>query len=109
MSWSLTFFTLFIRQNFAFRWHCSGTLAALSFASIDMVNADVFGTGYDYIALGHIHNPQNISDRIRYSGSPLPVSFDEDFHHSVLIVTIGAHGDTPEVETIAPSFRVLRC
>ena len=43
---------------------------------IDMVNADVFGTGYDYIALGHIHNPQNISDRIRYSGSPLPVSFD---------------------------------
>lgn len=67
---------------------------------IDMVNADVFGTGYDYIALGHIHNPQNISDRIRYSGSPLPVSFDEDFHHSVSIVTIGAHGDTPEVETI---------
>ncbi len=67
---------------------------------IDMVNADVFGTGYDYIALGHIHNPQNISDRIRYSGSPLPVSFDEDFRHSVSIVTINAHGDTPEVETI---------
>ena len=67
---------------------------------IDMVNADVFGTGYDYIALGHIHNPQNISDRIRYSGSPLPVSFDEDFQHSVSIVTINAHGDTPEVETI---------
>lgn len=65
-----------------------------------MVNADVFGTGYDYIALGHIHNPQNISDRIRYSGSPLPISFDEDFQHSVSLVTIDAHGDTPKVETI---------
>ncbi|PHM63138.1 exonuclease subunit SbcD [Xenorhabdus ishibashii] len=33
----------------------------------------------DYIALGHIHRPQVIgkSEHIRYSGSPLPLSFDE--------------------------------
>ena len=33
----------------------------------------------DYIALGHIHRPQNVSgDKpIRYSGSPIPLSFDE--------------------------------
>ncbi|KLU16907.1 MULTISPECIES: exonuclease subunit SbcD [Xenorhabdus] len=33
----------------------------------------------DYIALGHIHRPQVIgkSAHIRYSGSPIPLSFDE--------------------------------
>jgi len=33
----------------------------------------------DYIALGHIHRPQVVakSDHIRYSGSPIPLSFDE--------------------------------
>ncbi|MEM6160545.1 exonuclease subunit SbcD [Erwinia sp. P6884] len=33
----------------------------------------------DYIALGHIHRAQRIasSDHIRYSGSPIPLSFDE--------------------------------
>ncbi|ERT14388.1 exonuclease subunit SbcD [Photorhabdus temperata] len=33
----------------------------------------------DYIALGHIHRPQIVakSEHIRYSGSPIPLSFDE--------------------------------
>ena len=31
----------------------------------------------DYAALGHLHRPQGISDRVRYSGSPLPFSFGE--------------------------------
>ncbi len=33
----------------------------------------------DYIALGHIHRPQRVggSQSVRYSGSPIPLSFDE--------------------------------
>lgn len=33
----------------------------------------------DYIALGHIHRPQRVAktEHIRYSGSPIPLSFDE--------------------------------
>ena len=33
----------------------------------------------DYIALGHIHKPQKVggTEHIRYSGSPIPLSFDE--------------------------------
>lgn len=65
------------------------------------------GQGYDYLALGHIHKPQTLapaskdqSFRARYCGSPIPVSFDEDYPHSVSLVTIGSHGDTPEIETI---------
>lgn len=38
------------------------------------VSKDVF-EGFDYVALGHIHKPQAIAPRIRYSGSPLKYSF----------------------------------
>ena len=37
---------------------------------------------------------------VRYSGTPLPVSFDENFTHSVSIVEIGQHGETPAVKEI---------
>lgn len=67
---------------------------------IDMISEADFGTGYDYVALGHIHCPQNISPKIRYCGSPLPVSFDEDFQHSVCLVSIDAHGADPKVEIV---------
>ena len=41
------------------------------------VSKDVFH-GFDYVALGHIHKPQVISDTIRYSGSPLKYSFGNE-------------------------------
>ncbi len=44
------------------------------------------GTGYDYLALGHIHRRQQLSDQAHYSGSPLPISFDEPAEHGVLVV-----------------------
>lgn len=60
---------------------------------LDSMNAEDLGDGYDYLALGHIHYPQNISDRARYSGSPLPVSFNEDYSHSVSIIETGSRRD----------------
>ncbi|MCL1143425.1 exonuclease subunit SbcD [Shewanella gaetbuli] len=46
--------------------------------SLDAFNANLFPQA-DYIALGHIHRPQKIAktEHIRYSGSPIPLSFDE--------------------------------
>lgn len=46
--------------------------------TLDAFPADCFPPA-DYIALGHIHRAQRIadSDHIRYSGSPIPLSFDE--------------------------------
>lgn len=38
------------------------------------VSKDVF-EGFDYVALGHIHKPQAITETIRYSGSPIKYSF----------------------------------
>lgn len=70
---------------------------------IDSIGIEQFGNDYDYLALGHIHHAQFIhtgKHNVRYSGSPLPVSFDESFAHSVSIVEIARHGDTPAVRTI---------
>ncbi|MFC7924378.1 exonuclease SbcCD subunit D [Streptomyces cinereoruber] len=36
--------------------------------------------GIDYVALGHLHRCQKITERIRYSGSPLAYSFSEADH-----------------------------
>jgi exonuclease SbcD len=37
--------------------------------------------GVDYVALGHLHGAQTLSDRVRYAGSPLAYSFSEARHH----------------------------
>ena len=51
--------------------------------------------GFDYVALGHIHGPQNTgSEFIRYSGTPLKYSCSERRHQkSVTVVELGATGD----------------
>lgn len=43
---------------------------------LDVVPLDVFD-GPDYVALGHIHGRQRLSDRVRYAGAPLHYSFGE--------------------------------
>ena len=65
----------------------------LSVGGSDNVDAAVFDA-FDYVALGHIHGPQNIgSNRIRYCGTPLKYSFSESTHHkSVTVVHLGAKG-----------------
>jgi exonuclease SbcD len=48
----------------------------ISVGGVSMVSADVFD-GVDYAALGHLHGPGVVTDRVRYSGSPLAYSFSE--------------------------------
>nr|MBQ8244293.1 exonuclease SbcCD subunit D [Oscillospiraceae bacterium] len=59
----------------------------------DNVDAAVFA-GFDYVALGHIHGPQNIgSERIRYCGTPLKYSFSEAHHKkSVCVIELEEKG-----------------
>ena len=62
---------------------------------------DLLGQGWDYLALGHIHKPQTLEGTAaRYCGSPIPVSFDEDYEHSVSVVNVARHGDAPEISTV---------
>jgi exonuclease SbcD len=43
---------------------------------LDVVPLSVFD-GPDYVALGHIHGRQQLSERVRYAGAPLHYSFGE--------------------------------
>ena len=65
----------------------------LSVGGSDNVDAAVFD-GVDYVALGHIHGPQNIgSERLRYCGTPLKYSFSEANHvKSVTVATLEGKG-----------------
>lgn len=65
----------------------------ISVGGSDNVDASVF-EAFDYVALGHLHGPQNIgSNRIRYCGTPLKYSFSEANHHkSVTLVELGEKG-----------------
>ncbi len=75
----------------------------VTIGGIDAYDISEMGKGYDYLALGHIHHAQWVrggSHRVRYAGTPLAVSFDETYPHSVSIVEIDRHGDTPQVEEV---------
>lgn len=65
----------------------------LSVGGSDDVGKEVF-TPFDYVALGHIHKPQDIgSQRLRYCGSPLKYSFSEAAHEkSLTVVTLEEKG-----------------
>lgn len=47
--------------------------------SLAHVSAGIFPDSFDYLALGHLHVPQQVNGRefMRYSGSPLPMGFGE--------------------------------
>ncbi len=51
----------------------------ISVGGVSAVHPDVF-SGVDYVALGHLHGAQRVSDPVRYSGSPVAMSFSEHAH-----------------------------
>ena len=58
---------------------------------LESVSSETFDEGLAYTALGHIHKAQRIGGRenLRYSGSPLPMSFSEtNYRHQVVEVSI---------------------
>ena len=58
----------------------------ISVGGIDNVDSSVFD-GFDYVALGHIHNAQHIGrDTIRYCGTPLKYSFSESNHTKYAVI-----------------------
>ncbi len=72
----------------------------------------IFPDDMDYVALGHLHRAQSVggSERVRYSGSPIPLSLDEgEYTHQVLQVEIGKTGACPVTPLPVPrAVEVLR-
>ena len=64
----------------------------------------------DYIALGHLHKPQKVAgqEHVRYSGSPIPLSFDETATAKQVVMVAFNDSSTPEITEIpVPVFRPL--
>ena len=58
---------------------------------VEYVPVTAFNKDIAYTALGHIHKAQRIGGRenVRYSGSPLPMSFSElKYHHQVILFDV---------------------
>jgi len=98
----------------------TGHLAALGVSQSESVRDIYIGTldgfaadGFppaDYIALGHIHKPQRVakSEQIRYSGSPIPLSFDElNTQKQVMIVEFEGEKRTAIRPVDIPNFQPM--
>jgi exonuclease SbcD len=86
----------------------SGSERDISVGGIGDAPASVF-EGIDYVALGHLHGPQQVAATARYCGSPLAFSFGEKAHiKSVTLVEMAADGSV-EIEPVpTPVPRPLR-
>ncbi|MEV5439825.1 exonuclease SbcCD subunit D [Streptomyces sp. NPDC052682] len=79
----------------------------ITVGGVAAVPAGVFD-GVDYVALGHLHGCQTITDRVRYSGSPLPYSFSEAAHRkSMWLVDLDADGAVHAERVDCPVPRAL--
>ncbi len=79
----------------------------ITVGGVASVPAAVFD-GVDYAALGHLHGCQTLTERVRYSGSPLAYSFSEAAHRkSMWIVDLGPHGEVHAERVDCPVPRPL--
>lgn len=77
--------------------------------SLAHVGLDIFPQSIDYVALGHLHMPQQVAgaDTRRYSGSPLPMGFGEAGRQKkVLAVTLSSSAVQVDEITV-PCFQDL--
>lgn len=87
----------------------SESAAVLNVGTIEKIGVDCFDD-FDYVALGHIHSPQEIGrETVRYSGSILKYSLSEVNHHkSAPVVTLGKKGEISVALTELTPLRDMR-
>jgi len=68
----------------------------LVMGGIEMLSSQIFDQELAYVALGHLHLAQQVgAEHIRYSGSPLPMSFSEiHYPHQVLKIELSNQSAT---------------
>ncbi|MFC8531635.1 exonuclease SbcCD subunit D [Nocardia sp. NPDC057227] len=86
----------------------TGSERSIAVGGVEEVSASAFD-GMDYVALGHLHSPQTLSESVRYSGSLLPYSFGERSHRkAVWIVDLDETGLAAVRGHELPEIRGLR-
>ena len=75
------------------------------------VDASIFTQVFDYVALGHIHRPQIVAknEYIRFSGSPIALSFSEKEDSKSMVLLEVENGNNVSLEVITiPKSRELK-
>ncbi len=73
----------------------------------EAITAKVFSEQADYVALGHLHKAQMVakSDTIRYSGTPIPMSFSErHYTHQVNVIEFNNDENQHITTTVKPLY-----
>ncbi|MCF7918986.1 MAG: exonuclease SbcCD subunit D C-terminal domain-containing protein [Candidatus Cloacimonetes bacterium] len=78
--------------------------------SLAHVNSNIFPKCFNYVALGHLHVPQQVAgnDYIRYSGSPLPIGFGEAEQQKQVVMIEFEQRETRISEIAVPCFQKLQ-
>lgn len=88
----------------------SDSVRDIYIGTLDAFPASAF-PDVDYVALGHIHRAQRVanSDHIRYSGSPIPLSFDElGSEKSVFLLQLDSAGLQSVTPLPVPPFQPMK-
>ncbi|WP_036504997.1 MULTISPECIES: exonuclease SbcCD subunit D [Nocardia] len=100
--------TVVLAHAFVVGAEATGSERSIAVGGVETVPLSAF-EGIDYVALGHLHSPQTLSESVRYSGSPLPYSFAERSHRkAVWIVDLDAGGLVSVQRHDLPVVRGLR-
>ncbi|PPJ02740.1 exonuclease SbcCD subunit D [Nocardia nova] len=100
--------TVVLAHAFVVGAEATGSERSIAVGGVETVPLSAF-EGIDYVALGHLHSPQTLSESVRYSGSPLPYSFAERSHRkAVWIVDLDADGLASVQRHDLPVVRGLR-
>ncbi len=77
--------------------------------NLGSIAANQFPKTFDYVALGHLHVPQAVGGRetIRYSGSPIPLSFGEAKTQKQVRILEITEESVEQREVFIPVFRRL--
>ncbi len=81
----------------------------LYIGSLAYVGQEMFPDCIDYLALGHLHIPQQVADKdyFRYSGSPIAMSFAEAQQSKQLIQVEFVHNKSTIETIVVPCFQSL--
>lgn len=79
--------------------HYVGTLGYIPTRSIEF--------DFDYIAMGHLHKPQKLNNKVIYSGSPIPLSFSESTYQKTIQLLEISKGQLTHKAIDVPQFHNL--
>lgn len=81
----------------------------LYIGTIAHVDGDSISQGFDYMALGHMHLAQTVgnSEKVRYSGSPIPMGFAEADHTKKVVIINFENQTSTITEHSVPVFQPL--